>query len=205
MPGLIGKKIGMTNIYAEDGRNIPVTVLEVGPCKVLNVKTKEKDGYDALQLCYGEKRESRSSKPVIGQYKKNNLPVSAVLREFRNFEGEHASGEEISVELFKEGELVKVTGRSKGKGFQGVVKRYGFAGVGGQTHGQSDRQRHGGSMGASSSPSRVFKGQREGGRMGYDFVTVRNLRVVKIMPEKNVILVRGAVPGTINSIVEINK
>lgn len=206
MSGLLGKKIGMTSIFSNEGEIIPVTVIEAGPCRVVTIKTKEKDGYEAVQLGYGSKKEKNITKPLAGHFKKNQLPYSAVLKEFRNFPVSDVKiGDEIKADFFKEGELIKVKGRSKGKGFQGVMKRHGFGGVGGTTHGQSDRLRAPGSIGASSYPSRVFKGQRMAGRMGYDFVTVSNLKVVKIVPEKNIIMVKGAVPGAISSIVELLK
>ena len=170
------------------------------------VKTKEKDGYEVLQLGFGERKEKNISKPVLGQYKKNNFSPSLLLREFKfPSVSEFKIGDEIKVDLFKEGEIIKVTAKSKGKGFQGVMRRHGFGGVGGTTHGQSDRLRAPGSIGASSYPSRVFKGQRMAGRMGYRRVTISNLKVVKVMPEENLILVKGAVPGAINSIVELRK
>jgi len=206
MPGLLAKKLGMTNIFAEDGKIIPVTVLEAGPCIVYAVKTKEKDGYESLQLGFGERKEKHVNKPQLAVFQKLGLKPPRVLKEFRNFEIENYKvGDEIKVDIFKEGDKVKVSGRSKGKGFQGVVKRHGFGGVGSTTHGQSDRVRAPGSIGASSFPSRVFKGQRMAGRMGYENVTIRNLKVVKVIPEKNIIMVKGAVPGSINSIVAINK
>jgi len=206
MPGLIAKKLGMTNIFAEDGKIIPVTVLEAGPCIVYAVKTKEKDGYESLQLGFGERKEKHVNKPQLAVFQKLGLKPPRVLKEFRNFEIENYKvGDEIKVDIFQEGDKVKVSGKSKGKGFQGVVKRHGFGGVGSTTHGQSDRVRAPGSIGASSFPSRVFKGQRMAGRMGYENVTIRNLKVVKVIPEKNIIMVKGAVPGSINSIVAINK
>ena len=206
MFGIIGKKIGMSSIFSAEGEMIPVTVIQAGPCKVLSIRTKEKDGYNALQLTFGEKREKNISKPVLGQFKKNSITPSAMLKEFRLTEAlEYKIGDELKVDLFKEGEKIKVKGRSKGKGFQGVMKRHGFGGVGGTTHGQSDRLRAPGSIGSSSYPSRVFKGQRMAGRMGYDFVTVSNLKVVKVLPEENLILVKGAVPGSMNSYVELLK
>lgn len=206
MPGLLAKKLGMTNIFAEDGQIIPVTVLEAGPCVVYAVKTKERDGYESLQLGFGEKKEKRVNKPQLEVFKKLGLKAPRVLKEFRNFDIENYKvGDEIKVDIFNEGDLVKVSGKSKGRGFQGVVKRHGFAGVGSTTHGQSDRVRAPGSIGASSFPSRVFKGQRMAGRMGYENVTIRNLKVVKVIAEKNIIMVKGAVPGSVNSIVAINK
>jgi len=206
MSGLLGQKIGMTSVYNENGDLIPVSVIKAGPCKIVSIKTKEKDGYHALQLGFGEKKEKRVSKPVLGQFKKKDLTPSKVLKEFKfSSDKEFKIGEEISVGIFSEGEKIKVRGRSKGKGFQGVMRRHGFGGVGGTTHGQSDRLRAPGSIGASSYPSRVFKGQRMAGRMGYENVTVSNLKIFKIIHEQNLILVSGAVPGAINSIVELLK
>ncbi len=206
MSGLIGRKIGMSNIFNSSGELVPVTVIYAGPCKVVSVRTKEKDGYEALQLGFGEKKEKKVSKPVSGQFKKNNLSPSLLLKEFKfPSSAEFKIGDEIKVDLFKEGENIKVRGVSKGKGFQGVMRRHNFRGVGGTTHGQSDRLRAPGSIGSSSFPSRVFKGQRMAGRMGHDNVTISNLKVVKIVPEENLILIKGAVPGAINSIVELIK
>lgn len=206
MPGLLAKKLGMTNIYSDDGQIIPVTVLEAGPCKVFSVKTKEKDGYESVQIGFGEKKEKKVNKAQLEVYKKAGLSAPSTLREFRNFEsGQFKIGDEIKVDIFQIGDKVKVSGKSKGKGFQGVVKRHGFGGVGQATHGQSDRQRAPGSIGASSYPSRVFKGQKMAGRKGYENVTTRNLKVVKIIADKNIIMVKGAVPGSVNSIVAINK
>ncbi|MCK5455677.1 MAG: 50S ribosomal protein L3 [Melioribacteraceae bacterium] len=205
MPGMLGKKLGMTNIYSEDGRAFPVTVLEVGPCNVVSIKSKDKDGYEALQLGFGERKEKHLSKPQIENYKKLKLTPSAFLREFRNFDiSEYKIGDVIQSEIFEEGDIVKVTGNSKGKGFQGVMKRHNFSG-GQRTHGQGDRERAGGSIGQSSYPSRVFKGMKMPGRMGNDRVTTSGLKVVKVITEKNLVLVKGAVPGAINSIVEIKK
>ncbi len=185
MPGLLAKKLGMTNIYSEDGQIIPVTILEAGPCKVYSVKTKEKDGYFAIQLGFGVKKEKKVKKPQIIVYKKLELTPQAAIKEFRNFVPDQFKiGDEVKADLFQLGDKVKVSGKSKGKGFQGVVKRHGFGGVGGTTHGQSDRVRAPGSIGASSYPSRVFKGQRMAGRKGYENVTVRNLKVVKVLAEK---------------------
>jgi len=205
MPGMLGKKLGMTNIYSEDGRAFPVTVLEVGPCNVVSIKSKDKDGYEALQLGFGERKEKHLSKPQIENYKKLKLTPSAFLKEFRNFDiSEYKIGDVIQSEIFEEGDIVKVTGNSKGKGFQGVMKRHNFSG-GQRTHGQGDRERAGGSIGQSSYPSRVFKGMKMPGRMGNDRVTTSGLKVVKVINEKNLVLVKGAVPGAINSIVEIKK
>src|ERR1035437_1666730 len=206
MSGIIGRKIGMSSIYSADGNVIPVTVIQADPCTVVSIKTVERDGYQSLQLGYGSKREKNISKPVLGQYKKNNLTPNSVLKEFRFPDiSNYKIGDEIKADFFIEGEKIKVRSKSKGKGFQGVMRRHGFGGVGGTTHGQSDRLRAPGSIGASSYPSRVFKGQRMAGRMGYDNVTISNLSVVKILPEQNLILVKGAVPGSINTIVELIK
>lgn len=206
MSGLLGKKLGMTNIFEADGNNIPVTVIEAGPCKVVSIRTKEIDGYEALQLGYGSKKEKNVNKPLTGHFKKNNVNPAKVVKEFRSFDvANYKVGDDITLEMFKEGEKIKVRARTKGKGFQGVMKRHGFGGVGGTTHGQSDRLRAPGSIGASSYPSRVFKGQRMAGRTGFENVTVSNLKIVKIIPEKNIILVKGAVPGANNTVVELIK
>ena len=206
MPGLLGKKLGMTSYYTNEGIVVPVTVIEVGPCRILEIKTKDKHGYEALKLGFGIRKAKHLNKAQLAVYETLKLDAPRVVKEFRNFDIEGFNvGETLAVDLFKVGEKIKVTAKSKGKGFQGVMKRHGFGGVGGRTHGQSDRERAPGSIGASSYPSRVFKGQRMAGRMGFEQVTVRNLKVVKVVPEKNVILVKGAVPGAINSFVEINK
>jgi len=206
MPGLLGKKIGMTSVFVDNGKSIPVTAVEAGPCQIVSVKTKSKDGYEALTLGFGVAKEKNLTKPEAIAFKKKKLKPSKYLKEFRNFNIENYEvGKEISCEIFEAGDKVKVKGRSKGKGFQGVMKRHGFGGVGGATHGQKDRQRHPGSIGQSSWPSRVLKGTRMAGRMGYDNVTVKNLEVVRVIPEKNILLIKGAIPGAINSIVEINK
>lgn len=206
MPGMLAKKIGMTTIFAENGNAIPVSVLQAGPCVVYSVKSKDNDGYEAIQLGFGEKKEKSANKAQLEYYKKNGLKVPYLLQEFRNYEApNYKVGDEIKVEIFQVGEKVKISGKSKGKGFQGVMKRHNFGGVGGTTHGQSDRLRAPGSIGSSSYPSRVFKGMKMAGRMGFDNVTVRNLKVVKVDTDKNLILVQGAVPGAINSIVTINK
>jgi large subunit ribosomal protein L3 len=206
MSGIIGRKMGMSSVYSNDGNIVPVTVIQAGPCQVVTIKTADKDGYQALQLGFGSRKEKNISKPVLGQYKKNNLTPSYILKEFRFPEiSNYKIGDEIKVDFFKEGEKIKVRSKSKGKGFQGVMRRHGFGGVGGTTHGQSDRLRAPGSIGSSSYPSRVFKGQRMAGRMGYENVTISNLSVVKILPDQNLILVKGAVPGSINTIVELIK
>jgi large subunit ribosomal protein L3 len=206
MPGILGKKIGMTSIFNAEGDLVTVTVIKAGPCKVVSLREKEKDGYNAVVLGFEERKAKHVSKPVLGQFKKNNLAPARVVKEFRNFDVSSLKvGDEIKTDIFQEGDTVKVSGKSKGKGFQGVMKRHNFGGVGGTTHGQSDRLRAPGSIGASSYPSRVFKGQRMAGRKGFENVTVRNLKVIKIIPEDNLIMLKGAVPGAINSIVELKK
>jgi len=206
MSGLIGRKLGMSNLFNSQGELVPVTVIQAGPCKIISIRTKEKDGYEALQLGFGEKKEKKVTKPVAGQFKKNNLTPSLVLKEFKfPSVSEFKIGDEIKADFFSEGEIVKVRARSKGKGFQGVMSRHNFGGVGGTSHGQSDRLRAPGSIGASSYPSRVFKGQRMAGRKGYQNITVSNLKVMKIVPDQNLLLVKGSVPGAINQIVEVFK
>lgn len=206
MLGLIGKKLGMSNIYDNDGNRIPVTIIQAGPCKIVNIRTKTNNGYNALQVGFGEKKKKHVKKPVAGYFDKLQLPYPKVLKEFSFDEIENYKiGDDLTVSIFSEGDLIKVRGRSKGKGFQGVVKRHGFGGIGMTTHGQSDRVRAPGSIGASSYPSRVFKGQKMAGRMGNKYVSVRNLKIVKISEDKNIILVKGAIPGAINSIVELYK
>ena len=195
MSGLIGKKIGMTSVFGADGKNIPCTVIEAGPCVVTQLKTPEKDGYSAVQIAYDETTEKHTSNSLLGHFKKANTTPKRKLVEFTSFENELNLGDVITVDIFEENDWVDVTGISKGKGFQGVVKRHGFAGVGGQTHGQHNRQRKPGSLGASSYPSRVFKGKRLPGRTGGERVTVLNLRIVKILPENNLLLVKGSIPG----------
>jgi large subunit ribosomal protein L3 len=202
MRGLLGKKIGMTRFFDETGTPVAATVIEAGPCKVVQVKTSEKDGYNAVQLGYIEKKEKRVTKPLLGHYRKANAAPQRVLREFRDFEGELKPGDTVSVSIFTAGDRVRVTGCSKGKGFAGVVKRHHFSG-GPKTHGQSDRHRAPGSVGQSAYPNRVFKGMRMGGRMGNDRVTLRHLRVLKVIPEKNLLLIQGGIPGSRNSLVEI--
>ena len=204
MPGLIGKKIGMTSVFSADGKNIPCTVIEVGPCVVTQVKTVEKDGYKAVQLGFSEAKEKRTSQPMQGHFKKAGTTPKKHLAEFK-FEEEYNLGDTITVELFSDAEYVDVIGTSKGKGFQGVVKRHGFGGVGQSTHGQDDRARKPGSIGACSYPAKVFKGMRMAGHMGSDRVTVENLRVIKVLPENNLLLVKGSIPGAKNSIVQIIK
>ncbi|UCH65334.1 MAG: 50S ribosomal protein L3 [Ignavibacterium sp.] len=206
MPGLIGKKLGMTSVFSDDGDLIPVTVIKVDPCKVVNIRTAEKDGYEAVQLGFGSKKESKVNKSLQGYFKKSKIDPPGLLKEFKGFDSaEMKVGDEIKVDLFKEGEIIKVKGKSIGKGFQGVMKRHGFGGVGGTTHGQSDRLRAPGSIGQSSSPSRVFKGQKMGGRTGHRNVTVSSLKVVKVDTTENLLMIKGAVPGAVNSIVELIK
>ena len=205
MPGLIGRKIGMTSVFSADGKNTPCTVIEAGPCVVTQVKTVEKDGYEALQLGFGEAKEKRTSAPMKGVYKKAGTTPKQHLVEFK-FDEEHNLGETITVDgLFAENDFVDVVGTSKGKGFQGVVKRHGFGGVGQATHGQDDRLRKPGSIGACSYPAKVFKGMRMGGHMGNERVTTQNLRVLKVIPEQNLIIVKGSVAGYNGSTVLIKK
>lgn len=205
MIGLLGKKIGMTTYFEESGNAVSCTVIEAGPCFVTQIKTKAKDGYEAIKFGFGIRREKTVNKPERGQYKKLNIPPSRFIKEIRDFQIEGLKeGDQIKVDIFKAGDIVKVTGISKGKGFQGVVKRHGFAG-GVRTHGQSDRERAPGSIGASSYPSRVLKGQRMAGRTGGTKVTIRNLKVVKIIPDSNLLLVKGAIPGANTGFVEIYK
>ena len=205
MSGLIGRKIGMTSIFDENGKNIPCTVIEAGPCVVTQVRTEEIDGYSALQLGFDDKAEKRTTKALAGHFKKAGSAPKKQVVEFRDFVGEYKLGDTVGVDLFMEGEFVDVAGVSKGKGFQGVVKRHGFAGVGQATHGQHNRLRAPGSIGAASYPARVFKGMKMAGRMGCDNVTVQNLRVYKVVPEKNLIVVKGAIPGHKNAYVTILK
>ena len=205
MSGLIGKKIGMTSLYDEQGKNIPCTVLEVGPCVVTQVRTKAVDGYDALQLGFDDKAVKRTSKAAQGHFKKANTAPKKKVVEFQNFEATHQLGDTLTVEHFTEGEFVDVSGTSKGKGFQGVVKRHGFGGVGQSTHGQHNRLRAPGSIGAASYPARVFKGMRMAGRMGTDQVKVQNLKVVKVVAEKNLLVVKGCVPGHKNAYIIVEK
>ena len=204
MPGLIGKKIGMTSVFSADGKNIPCTVIEVGPCVVTQVKTVEKDGYKAYQLGFEEAKEKRTSQPMMGIFKKAGTTPKKHLAEFK-FDEEYNLGDTITVEIFNDCKFVDVIGTSKGKGFQGVVKRHGFGGVGQSTHGQDDRARKPGSIGACSYPAKVFKGMRMAGQMGNERVTVQNLQVIKVMPEHNLLLVKGSVPGAKGSILLIEK
>ncbi len=204
MPGLIGKKIGMTSVYSAEGKNIPCTVIEAGPCVVTQVKKVDTDGYEAVQLSYGEKREKNTPKALQGHFKKANTTPKRKVVEFQ-FDEDKNLGDVVTSELFEEGEYVDVVGTSKGKGFQGVVKRHGFAGVGDATHGQHNRLRAPGSLGAGSTPSKVMKGMKMAGRMGGDRVTQQNLQVVKVYSEKNLIVVKGSVPGAKGSFVLIQK
>lgn len=205
MSGLIGKKVGMTSIFDENGKNIPCTVIEAGPCVVTQVRTKEVDGYEAYQLGFDDKKAKQTVKAEEGHFKKAGTVAKKKVVEFKHFDANYNLGDVITVDLFNEGEFVDVTGVSKGKGFQGVVKRHGFGGVGQSTHGQHNRLRAPGSVGASSYPSRVFKGMRMAGRTGGENVTVQNLRVLKVVAEKNLILVKGAIPGHKDSYVIIHK
>ena len=205
MPGLIGKKIGMTSVFSADGKNVPCTVIEVGPCVVTQVKTVETDGYAALQLGFEDKKDKHTTKPMAGHFKKAGVTPQRHLAEFKGFEGEHQLGETITVEIFEEGGYVDIVGTSKGKGFQGVVKRHGFGGVGQSTHGQHNRLRAPGSVGACSYPAKVFKGMRMAGQMGNERVTVQNLQVLKVIPEHNVLMIKGSIPGSKGSIVIIEK
>src|SRR5210317_1748930 len=205
MSGLIGKKVGMTSIFDANGKNIPFIVIEAGPCVVTQVRTEEVDGYNALQLGFDDKAEKRANKAEKGHFKKAGTSPKRKIVEFRDFEGEFKLGDTIGVDLFQEGEFVDVVGTSKGKGFQGVVKRHGFAGVGQSTHGQHNRLRAPGSIGAASYPARVFKGLKMAGQMGNEKVKVQNLRVLKVVPEKNLIVVKGCVPGHKNSYVIVQK
>ena len=206
MVGLIGRKVGMTRVFSEQGESIPVTVIEAGPCYISQIKTPEKDGYSAVQIGFKEKKESRATKPQLGHFAKASLKPMYHLKEFRDFilEKEIKLGEEVGVDVFVPGDTVFVSGKSKGKGFQGVMKRHGFHG-GQKTHGQSDRMRAPGSIGQASYPSRVMKGKKMAGRMGNKRVTTKSLRIVKVVPEQNLVLIRGVVPGSINSIIEIKK
>lgn len=205
MKSIIGKKVGMTSVFDATGKQTAVTIIEAEPCVVTQKKTVETDGYNALQIASGDKKEKHSLKAETGHFAKAQTSPKKIVKEIRNSEIDRNVGETITVEIFTEGEEVEVVGTSKGKGFQGVVKRHGFSGVGEQSHGQHDRQRAPGSIGNSSDASRVFKGMRMGGRMGGDRVKMKGLKVVKIFPEKNYILVSGSVPGHNGSIVLIQK
>ncbi len=206
MPGLLGKKIGMTSVFSADGKNVPCTVIEVGPCVVTQIKTLENDGYEALQLGFEQKKEKHTTKPMAGHFKKAGVAPQRHLAEFKGFEGEYKLGDTITVDsLFAETDFVDVQGTSKGKGYQGVVKRHGFGGVGQSTHGQHNRQRKPGSIGACSYPAKVFKGMRMAGQTGNENVTVQNLQVIKVLPEHNLLMIKGSIPGSKGSIVIIEK
>ena len=204
MPGLLGKKIGMTSVFSAEGKNLPCTVIEVGPCVVTQVKTLEKDGYEAMQLGFIDKKEKHTTKPLMGHFQKAGITPKRYLAEFKN-EGDYKLGDVITVDYFENAGFVDVVGTSKGKGFQGVVKRHGFGGVGQSTHGQHNRARKPGSIGACSFPAKVFKGMRMGGQLGNERVTVQNLQVIKVMPEHNLLLLKGSVPGAKGSILLIEK
>jgi large subunit ribosomal protein L3 len=205
MAGIIGKKIGMTSIFDADGKNIPCTVIEAGPCVVTQVKTAETDGYSAVQLAFGEKREKSTTKAMKGHFDKAQTTPKLKMIEFRDFDLEVTLGEVVKADVFADGDFCEVVGTSKGKGFQGVVKRHNFSGVGGSTHGQHNRLRAPGSRGASSWPSRVFKGIRTAGHMGVDRVKMSNLQIVKVLPEQNLILIKGAIPGHKGAFVTVEK
>jgi large subunit ribosomal protein L3 len=206
MRGILGKKLGMTSIFDEDGKLIPCTIIEAGPCTVLHKRTKEQDGYEAVQLGFAVRPPKNVNKPDMGQFKKFNSKPLRHLREFKGFDmATMNSGDQVTVDMFAVGEKVTVTGTSKGKGFQGVMKRHGFGGVGGATHGQHNRLRAPGSIGSSSYPSRVFRGMRMAGRTGGDRVTYKNMTVIRIIPESNILIVKGAVPGAKTGLVEIHK
>jgi large subunit ribosomal protein L3 len=205
MKGLIGKKIGMTSVFTPDGKQLACTIIEAGPCVVTQVKTMESDGYNSLQLAFGDKKEKHTLASEKNHFAKSNTSAKKFIKEFRNFSLEKNLGDSLTVDIFTEGESVSVVGTSKGKGFQGVVKRHGFHGVGGQSHGQHDRSRAPGSLGNSSDASRVMKGVRMAGRMGGDRVKLKGLQVIKIFPDKNFLLISGSVPGHNGSIVYIQK
>ncbi|WP_290101253.1 50S ribosomal protein L3 [Duncaniella muris] len=205
MPGLLGKKIGMTSVFSADGKNVPCTVIEVGPCVVTQIKTAEKDGYEAVQLGFTEKKDKHTTAPMAGHFKKAGVAPQRHLAEFKGFDGEYKLGDTITVDLFNENDFVDIQGTSKGKGFQGVVKRHGFGGVGQSTHGQHNRLRAPGSVGACSYPAKVFKGMRMAGQMGNEKVTIQNLQVLKVIAEHNLLLIKGSIPGSKGSIVLIEK
>ena len=205
MIGLIGKKIGMTTFFTEEGKSVPCTLIQAGPCVVTQVKTEDEDGYSAVQIGYGDKKEKNTTKALKGHFKKSSTSPKIKLTELRDCPVEVEVGDELKLDLFEEGEFVDVVGRSKGKGFQGVVKRHNFRGVNDATHGQHNRQRHPGSIGAASYPARVFKGMKMGGRMGGNRVKLQNLKVLKIIEDKNLIILKGATPGHNGSMVLIEK
>lgn len=205
MPGIIGRKIGMTSIYSAEGKATPCTVIEAGPCVVTQVKTQDRDGYEAIQLGFGERKEKNTPNALKGHFKKANTTPKSKLVEFKGFEGALNLGDVVDATLFEEGEFVGVVGTSKGKGFQGVVKRHGFGGVGQSTHGQHNRLRAPGSIGACSYPARVFKGMRMAGQTGNKRVTVENLQVLRVLADRNLIVVKGSIPGPKGSTVTIEK
>ena len=205
MPGLLGKKIGMTSVFGADGKNVPCTVIEVGPCTVTQVKSVEKDGYAAVQVGFQEAKEKHTTAPLMGHFKKAGVTPKRHLAEFKNFEKEYNLGDVITVDLFNDTKYVDVIGTSKGHGYQGVVKRHGFGGVGQTTHGQHNRTRKPGSIGACSYPAKVFKVMRMAGQMGNSRVTVANLQVLKVIPEQNLLVIKGSVPGYNGSIVIVEK
>ena len=205
MPGLLGKKIGMTSVFSADGKNVPCTVIEVGPCVVTQVKTVENDGYAALQLGFEDKKDKHTTRPEAGHFKKAGVTPKRHLAEFKGFEGEYKLGDTIGVDFFNENDFVDIAGTSKGKGYQGVVKRHGFGGVGQATHGQHNRLRKPGSIGACSYPAKVFKGMRMAGQLGNERVTVQNLQVLKVIADHNLLLIKGSIPGSKGSIVLIEK
>ena len=204
MAGIIGKKIGMTSVYSAEGKNLPCTIIEAGPCVVTQIKTQEKDGYESVQIGFEDKKEKNTPKAMLGHFAKAKTTPKRKIVEFKGLEDVNL-GDAITVEQFQEGEFVDVAGTSKGKGFQGVVKRHGFAGVNDATHGQHNRQRHPGSIGAASYPARVFKGMKMGGRTGSDRVKSINLQVLKVIPEKNILIVKGSVPGSKGSYLIVEK
>ena len=205
MPGLLGKKIGMTSVFSAEGKNVPCTVIELGPCVVTQVKSVEKDGYSAIQLGFQEAKEKNTTAALMGHFKKAGVTPKRHLAEFTGFDKELNLGDTVTVEMFEGCEYVDVIGTSKGRGFQGVMKRHGFGGVGQTTHGQHNRARKPGSIGACSYPAKVFKGMRMGGQMGGDRVTTHNLQVLKVIPEHNILMIKGSVPGCKGSIVIIEK
>ena len=205
MPGLLGKKIGMTSVFSADGKKVPCAVIEVGPCVVTQVKTVEKDGYAALQLGFEDKKEKHTNKAEAGMFKKAGVTPKRHLAEFKGFDESYKLGDELTVALFEGAEFVDIIGTSKGKGYQGVVKRHGFGGVGQSTHGQHNRLRAPGSIGACSYPAKVFKGMRMAGQTGNERVTVQNLKVLKVIPEHNILMIKGSIPGSKGSIVLIEK
>lgn len=204
MPGIIGRKVGMTSIYSAEGKATPCTVIEAGPCVVTQIKTQDKDGYEAIQLGFGERKENRTPNALKGHFKKANTTPKAHLVEFKGFDG-LSLGDVVNVDIFSEGEFVDIVGTSKGKGFQGVVKRHGFGGVGQTTHGQHNRLRAPGSIGAASYPARVFKGMRMAGQMGNKRVMIENLEILKVLTDKNLLVVKGSIPGAKGSTVLIEK